>query len=53
MAEEDKYKTTFTTPWGTYDFNQMPFGLENARATFHRAMDHAFKDLIRKFMVDY
>jgi hypothetical protein len=31
----------------------MPFGLKNAGATFQRAMDHAFKDLIGKFMADY
>jgi hypothetical protein len=31
----------------------MPFGLKNVGETFQRAMDHAFKDLIGKFMADY
>ncbi|KAH9308250.1 hypothetical protein KI387_036161, partial [Taxus chinensis] len=45
VAEEDHTKTTFTTPWGTFAYIRMPFGLINAGATFQRAMDLAFKDL--------
>jgi hypothetical protein len=37
----------------TYAYIRMPFRLKNAGATFQRAMDHAFKDFIGKFMVDY
>ena len=39
---DDQPKTTFTTPWGTFMYVKMPFGLMNARATFQRAMDIAF-----------
>ena len=39
---EDQEKTTFTTPWGTFMYSKMPFGLMNVGATFHRAMDIAF-----------
>ena len=53
VAEEDREKTTFITPWETYAYNRIPFGLKNAGATFHRAMDHAFKGLIGKSMADY
>jgi hypothetical protein len=53
VDEEDRSKTTFITPWGTYDYVCMPFRLKNASATFDREMDHVFKDLIRKFMADY
>jgi hypothetical protein len=42
VCEEDKEKTTFTTPWGTFMYDKMPFGLMNAGATFQRAMDIAF-----------
>jgi hypothetical protein len=53
VVEEDRPHTAFITPWETYAYARMPFGLKNVGATFQRAMDHAFKDLIRKFMVDY
>jgi hypothetical protein len=41
----DQYKTTFTTPWGTFSYRVMPFGLKNAGATFQRAMTYVFHDL--------
>jgi hypothetical protein len=31
---EDREKTTFTTPWGTFMYAKIPFGLMNAGATF-------------------
>ena len=34
MVEEDKAKTVFTTNWGTYAYDVMPFGLKNAGATY-------------------
>ena len=30
----DQCKTTFTTPWGTFAYHFMPFGLNNVGATF-------------------
>jgi hypothetical protein len=53
VVEEDRAKTSFITPWETYSYAKMPFGLKNVGATFHRAMDHAFSGLIGKFMADY
>ena len=34
IRPEDQLKTTFTTEWGTFAFNRMPFGLCNAPGTF-------------------
>ena len=34
MHPKDQEKTTFTTPWGTFMYSKMPFGLINAGATF-------------------
>jgi len=28
MAEQDKQKTAFSTPYEHYEFNRMPFGLK-------------------------
>jgi hypothetical protein len=41
----DQYKNTFTTPWGTFAYRVIPFGLKNAGATFQRAMTYIFHDL--------
>ena len=31
---DDQEKTAFTTPWGTFMYVKMPFGMMNAGATF-------------------
>lgn len=50
---EDEAKTDFTTPWGTFMYLNIPFGLMNAGATFQRDMDIAFAKEIRVFLVVY
>ena len=48
MTLEDIEKTTFITPWGTFCYKVMSFGLKNARATYQRAMVTLFHDMIYK-----
>ena len=43
---EDKGKTTFTCPFGTYAYRRMPFGLCNAPVTFQRCMLSIFSDMV-------
>jgi hypothetical protein len=53
VNEQDKEKTTFTTPWGTFMYDKMPFGLMNAGATFQCDMDITFVSERDKFVVIY
>jgi hypothetical protein len=50
---EDREKTAFTTPWGTFMYAKMSFGLMNAGETFQRAIDMAFIGEKDQFVVIY
>ncbi|GJZ91902.1 reverse transcriptase domain-containing protein, partial [Tanacetum coccineum] len=50
LVPEDQEKTTFTCPYGTFAYRQMPFGLCNALATFQRCMTIIFHDMCKEFM---
>jgi putative transposase len=43
IALEDRYKTTFATEWGSYQYTVMLFGLKNAPTIFSRVVIAAFK----------
>ena len=46
----DLYKTVFITPWGTFIWLVMPFGLCTALATFQRLVMFIFSDLLYKLI---
>lgn len=49
----DREKTTFITPFGTYLFNRMPFGLRNAPASFQRLIDKVKRTLVGVMILAY
>jgi hypothetical protein len=53
MSPSYQLKTTFHTPWGTYAYRKMDFGLINVMATFQRGMDIAFHGLLNQLVVVY
>ena len=53
VHDKDQDKTAFTTPWGTFQYAKMPFGLKNVGATFQCAMDIAFANEKDVFLVVY
>ena len=56
MAHQDTTKfelTTFRTPKGIYCYKVMPFGLKNAGATYQRAMQRIFDDILHKIVQCY
>jgi hypothetical protein len=53
---DDQSKTTFTCPYGTFEYRRMSFGLCNAPTSFQRCMMVIFSDLIEVmevFMDDF
>ena len=50
---DDQLKTAFTTPWGTFMYVKIPFGLMNVGATFQRAMDITFSEKVGYFIIIY
>lgn len=53
IVEEDQHKKTFTTSWGTFCYNMIPFRLKNVGATYQRVMTTIFHNMIHKILEEY
>jgi hypothetical protein len=53
LKEEDQIKTTFITPFGTYAYKIMSFGLKNAGATYQRAIQMCFANQLHRNIEAY
>ena len=53
MAPRDEEFTAFRTPKGIYCYKVMLFGLKNAGATYQRAMQRIFDDILHKNVETY
>jgi hypothetical protein len=53
LKKEDQIKTSFITPYGTYAYKTMSFGLKNARATYQRAIQMCFADQLHRNVEAY
>ena len=49
----DRHKTAFTTPFGLFEYNRMPFGLGGAPSTFQRVMQSIFRDEFLEVLIVY
>jgi len=53
VKEEDIPKTAFSAEGGHFEYVRMPFGLNNAPATFQRLMNNIFGELLGKCCLIY
>ncbi|RDX79858.1 hypothetical protein CR513_39666, partial [Mucuna pruriens] len=53
MREDEKWKTTFKTKFGLYEWFIMSFGLTNVMEYVHRLMNHVLRSLIGRCVVEF
>ena len=53
MHPDDVEKTAFSTQYGLFEFDRMPFGLCNAPAVFERMMEDMLRGLLNRICLVY
>jgi hypothetical protein len=53
LKEEDQIKIAFITPFGTYAYKTISFGLKNAGATYQRVIQMCFADQLHRNIEAY
>jgi hypothetical protein len=53
IQEGDKWKITFCTLYGHFEYVVMPFGFTNAPTIFQHLMNDDFREYLDDFMVYY
>ena len=53
ISKEDKHKTSFVSPHGSFQFKYLPFGLCNAPSAYSRLIDKALGHLPADFRMAY
>lgn len=53
IREEDRPKTAFSTPWGTFQYKRMPFGLTNGPASYSRLVQLALNGVPHSVALPY
>ncbi len=53
LTKSSRLKTAFSTPFGTYHFKRMPFGLSKGPATYSRLMQMALQGIPASIAMPY
>ena len=53
IKKEDRPKTAFSTPWGTFHYKRMPFGLTNGPASYSRLVQLVLHGIPQEAAIPY
>ena len=53
IRKEDRPKTAFSTPWGTFHYKRMPFGLTNGPASYSRLVQLVLHGIPQEAAIPY